>query len=46
MAVVAAAHFDPRLAGSHLAAIGGELITVMYLVALVSHKHSPKQSSV
>ena len=46
LAVVAVAHFDPHLAGCHLAATGRVDDCFLSFVALVFHERSPKQSSV
>ena len=46
LAVVAVAHFDPHLASRHLSAPGRADDCFLSFVALVCHKHSPKQSSV
>ena len=46
LAVVVVAHVDPRLAGRHLAVIRKADDCFLSFVALICHKHSPKQNPV
>ena len=46
LAVVVVVHFEPNLAGRNVAAIGRAYDCFCGFVALICHKHSPKQISV